>query len=180
MPVCRKRVPDKTDHAIIKRERGGHPKIATQRRDGWTETRREAFLTELSRTCNVMASCRAAGMSSGAIYPLRRRDAAFRAAWDEALLEGYRNLELTMLDRAINGMERPVWYGGKQIGSEQHFSDALGMNLLGHHRAVAVASSRGVAEPGIVEEARLKIETRVKAIKLRSEKAVSRAKQSDG
>lgn len=154
-----------TDEAsVIIYKRGEQKVVAIQRHDGWTPNRRALFLQALADTCNVTMACHAAGMSSGAIYPLRKRDPAFRAQWTDALREGYSRLEAALLDRAINGIERPVMYGGKQVASVQHYSDAWGMKMLAHHRVVAASTDPGSISPDVAAEARAKIEARIAMI----------------
>ncbi len=97
MAKSRVRPPADDDVVMIRYDKGGKLIEARQRRDGWTPNRRRLFLEALANTCNVSAACRAAGMSSSAIYPLRQRDAAFRAAWADALREGYFRLGVARL-----------------------------------------------------------------------------------
>ena len=51
--------------------------------------KRKLFFAHLSETANVAASARVAGISSTAVYAERRRSPQFKAAWSEALTEGY-------------------------------------------------------------------------------------------
>ncbi len=66
----------------------------------WTGEKRARFLTELAATCNVQASCAAAGMSRRTAYALRVRDEQFAAHWRAALLVGYDRLEEALLAAA--------------------------------------------------------------------------------
>lgn len=62
-----------------------HPKTTpAARRDGWTAQRRDEFLDALSTGSDVSRACVQVGLSRQAAYRLRRRDAGFAAAWDEA------------------------------------------------------------------------------------------------
>jgi hypothetical protein len=124
-----------------------------RRRERWTIERQTRFLTELAATANVSASARAAGMSEACVYRLRQRSPEFREAWSLALREGYEKLELMLLDRALNGVEKPVWYGGKQVGSITEYSDRLALTLIAAHRAsVRGGSAECVEEPGAVRQ----------------------------
>ncbi len=91
--------------------------------------RRETFLAELALTANVAASARAAEVAEAAIYALRRKDAGFRRAWLEALAEGYAQLELQLLERALFGTPKAARGAG---GRE--FSERLALALLSAHR----------------------------------------------
>jgi hypothetical protein len=63
------------------------------------------FLEHLAATCNVKASARAAGASVYPFYGLRQRDAAFAAAWKEALAAAYDRLEEALVAKALAEVE---------------------------------------------------------------------------
>ncbi len=100
----------------------------------WTPGERRCFLDKLRETANVSAAARAAGKSRSSAYQLRQQDEAFRAAWDEALEEALDMLEAELWRRALKGVARPVFYGGKCCGVIRSYSDQLGMFLLKAHR----------------------------------------------
>ena len=63
--------------------------------DAILEPRRwyDAFLAALQNTCNVRASCTAAGIHRSTAYEARQRDPAFAAAWEDALQDAIEALE---------------------------------------------------------------------------------------
>jgi len=69
----------------------------TPRRDGWTPARRERFLGHLAAGLDVKRACALVAMSRQKAYALRGRDAAFAAAWDEALRAAQGNREAELL-----------------------------------------------------------------------------------
>ncbi|MCW3834511.1 hypothetical protein ACFQ1E_04420 [Sphingomonas canadensis] len=87
----------------------------------WTAAMREAFLDTLARECNVTLAAEAAGVRKESAYLLRRKEPAFRDAWQEALALGYQALETRMLARAINP------------ASEPDLDEMLGFRLLTRH-----------------------------------------------
>lgn len=105
-----------------------------EREGSWTAVKRAEVCAKLAETCNVRASCRAVGMSEPGFYKLRRRDAAFRAECDRAIAEAYFEIELLMLQRQKVGVKRPVFHGGKKVGTVTHYSDAVALALLRAHR----------------------------------------------
>lgn len=111
--------------------------------NGWTKRRRTAFLDRLRASANVSAAARAAGLSRSSAYALRGRDPDFRAAWDEALEEALDDLEAELRRRAIEGVDKPVFYGGKECGSVKSYSDTLGMFLLKSRRGEVFAETGG-------------------------------------
>lgn len=92
--------------------------------------RRRKFLCKLSSTANVARAAREAGISASALYAYRARTPAFAQAWDAAINAAMDELEEALIDRAKHGVERPVYFGGKQVGTVRNYSDALGMFLL--------------------------------------------------
>lgn len=97
-------------------------------------TRRTKFLKKLAQTANVSLSARHAGISKSALYKYRQTTASFAAAWDDALGEALDALEQAVIERASMGVEKPVFFGGEQIGAVRNYSDALAMFMLRAHR----------------------------------------------
>lgn len=106
------------------------------RHNGWTERRQRDFIDGLALTGSVSAAADRVGMSSESAYMLRRADGAaeFERAWADALEFGVRRLEDLAIDRAINGVEVPVYSYGKLIGSRRIHNDRLLMFILRSRR----------------------------------------------
>lgn len=96
----------------------------------WTSRVRTAFLEALADLGQVRAAARAAGVSPQRVYRERQKCPEFAKAWKEAMDLALDALEETLLDRAMNGVEKQVYYGGKSCGSVRQYSDALAMFLL--------------------------------------------------
>jgi hypothetical protein len=73
----------------------------------------DPFLTALRTTGNVAQSARAAGTHTSTVYDLRRKDADFAAAWDNALEDATDALEAEARRRALDGVNEPVVYQGQ-------------------------------------------------------------------
>lgn len=71
------------------------------------------FLEALRATGVVAQAARAAGVSTGQVYNLRREDADFANAWDNALEDATDALEAEARRRALTGVEEPVVYQGQ-------------------------------------------------------------------
>ena len=84
------------------------------RHDGWTPARQQYFLEVLADTGSVSMACRRVGMSRMTAYRLRRHPNAgdFRAAWDLALAEAFRQIEHLAIERALHGEEEVIERGG--------------------------------------------------------------------
>ncbi|MEX6723382.1 hypothetical protein [Parapedomonas caeni] len=127
-----------TDEIIAGANAGATPprraSAAARKPARWTMARRETFIARLAESGNVTAAAKAARMPRSAAYRLRRTSAPFAAAWDEAIQVALDALEAAMLERAINGVEKTVYYGGQQCGTVRHYSDAAAMFILRSRR----------------------------------------------
>ena len=106
------------------------------RHDGWTAERQIAFIEKLADCGSVSAAARHVGMSRESARRLRRRPCgrAFRDAWDAALDCNYADLEESAMERSKNGIARPVFYKGEQVGEWRHYDERLTMFLLRFRR----------------------------------------------
>lgn len=99
------------------------------------KTRAQArFLGILRATGSVSKAARAADVSRRVAYGWRKHDPTFRELWDEAMEHAVDLLEETAWTRAVDGVERPVFYRGERIGTERSYSDRMLELLLKAHR----------------------------------------------
>ena len=108
------------------------PAVLRPRHDGWTALKQIAFIEALAETACVEEACRRVGMSDSAAYKLRARPCgmAFRKAWDAALDYSLGRLEQAALGRALNGVSRPIFHRGEQVGEWREYDERLTMFLL--------------------------------------------------
>ena len=99
---------------------------------GWTPQRQRLFIEALAGTGSVKSAARAVGLSAKSAYDLRRASGAegFRKAWEAALDIGIQMIEDVAMDRALNGVEEPVFAYGKIIGTRRVYNDQLLMFML--------------------------------------------------
>jgi len=88
------------------------------------------FLAALQRTGNVSRACKAEGIGRRTAYEWREADAEFAQQWDEAVEDGLDNAEQELYRRAVKGTLKPVFQGGKKVGSIREFSDTCLIFLL--------------------------------------------------
>src|SRR5215207_1041922 len=105
--------------------KGRIEQVLRERHDGWTLARQVAFIDTLAETANVAAACRSVGQSTTTAYRLRQRSASFARAWESALARGTLDLERVAMERALDGVERPLFRNGKRVGKMRRYSDAL-------------------------------------------------------
>jgi hypothetical protein len=131
------------------------------RSNGWKPQVQRAFIAALAETGSVKAACARVGRSDNGAYQLRRHPEAheFRAAWDAALDLGIRRLEDALTDRAIHGVEVPVFCFGNLIAYRTVHNDRLGMFMLRNRlpeRYAAGGGPKALNAVGQMETARLK------------------------
>ena len=138
--------------------RGGkRPMLRKRESRSFTPAKQKGFLAELAATCNVSAACRKARVSKPTVYEHRRKSAAFRAGWREAVREAYAALELMMLERAMNGTVRTVTGpDGSVVRRIHEYSDSLALTLLRLHRDT-IAEAEAELDPEDDEEVRLRL-----------------------
>ena len=147
---------------------GKKPQMREASKSSWTNAKEAEFLAVLAETCNVTQAAAEAGVSSSAAYKRRKENAAFRAAWLEAISVAYQRLELVPLERAFNGTEKLV---KRRDGSEERmleYSNQLGLTLLKMHRDTAVEASIEMA-PDQIEELRERLFNKFKRLKQRDQ-----------
>jgi len=93
-----------------------------------------AFLAALAETGSLAAALAASGYGRVQAARARARAPAFARAWDEALETAVDALEREARRRALEGVEKPVWYRGEQVGTIREMSDSLLLALLKAHR----------------------------------------------
>lgn len=120
----------------------------------WSARREDKFLQALAEFTNVAQSCRVAGLSESSVYRRRQQSEEFRTRWATALREGVVKLETLLLERALNGVEKPVWHGGKQVGTMREYSDRLALALLAAHRNAGIVAAPDALPPMPEEQVR--------------------------
>ncbi|MCC6924542.1 hypothetical protein [Novosphingobium sp.] len=143
------------------------------------------FLDELAQHGNVRVAAGRCGVSRSGAYLARRRDADFALGWRAALVLAREHVEATLAERALDGVEEPVFYHGEVVAVRRRFDSRL---LLAHlarldalcaedevaWRAaerfdVVLAAASGLVDPGVdaVED----LPSRAEAIELAARRA---------
>ena len=102
------------------------------RHDGWTPDRQHKFIEALADLGSVRAAAHAVNMTPEGAYLLRRHAEAqsFRKAWEAALALGVQRLEDVAMERALHGVEVPVYHFGAVVGTRRVYNDRLLMFIL--------------------------------------------------
>jgi hypothetical protein len=113
--------------------------------------RRAGFLDVLRRTANISRAARESGICTSTAYRHRHTNTSFAAQWDAAVAEALDSLEEAIFDRVRDGVTRPVFYGGKEIGAVQHYSERLSMFVLKSKRPEIYNRPATATETGFVD-----------------------------
>ncbi len=133
----------------------------------WSKTKERDFLSVLAETCNVTRAAAEAKVSVSGAYRRRKADAAFRAAWLDAIAAAYQRLELVLLERVFVGTEKIV---RRKDGSEERmieYPNQLALTLLKMHRDTAVEAVAD-APADDVEEIRDRLLEKLERLRKRS------------
>lgn len=91
----------------------------------FTEKRKEIYLAELRRTGRKTYARLAACVSSACVLRHRKKDPTFEELEIHAMAGYNRDLEDEIHRRAVEGVAKPVYQGGKKVGSIREYSDRL-------------------------------------------------------
>ena len=107
------------------------------REDRWNKFKLAEFLRALAATQCVKSAAAAVGMSRQSAYKMRNRlkGEPFDIAWEAAFQHGYDALHQAALERALFGVEVPIYHGGEQVGTRRHFDERLTTFLLARRNA---------------------------------------------
>ncbi|HEX8063060.1 MAG TPA: hypothetical protein VF535_07565 [Allosphingosinicella sp.] len=156
----------------------GRPQVRARHKRALTRKEIGLFLSILGETCNVSLAARELKRSTRVFYDLKKRDPDFRAAWMEALREGYDHLEMELVRRARFGTPKDVYYQGKKTGTTRVFNDAAALRLLHFHRK-SVGQQRS-ADSGRRDGAAIFDELAARLAEIRAEKDAKGREADDG
>lgn len=93
-------------------------------------TLKSSLLIAYVRTGSLTRACQACSISQQAHRRWLRQDPQYAEAWSDAQAALADSLEEEAIRRARDGIERPVYQGGLQVGNTTEYSDQLLMFLL--------------------------------------------------
>ena len=93
---------------------------------GWKEN----FIRSLAETGNATKAAQAAGITRTHAFDERKTDTDFAALWEAALDEAADGLEAEARRRAVEGVDKPVFFMGERRGAIRVYSDSLLTLLL--------------------------------------------------
>ena len=116
---------------------------ASTRHDGWTPERQLVFIAALRKIGIVSWAASVAGMSRKSAYTLLKRagpESSFAFAWREAQAAGRTSVLFATIERAVEGVEEPYFYGGLQRGTRRVYDSQL---LIAAYRSLQRMQGHG-------------------------------------
>lgn len=98
--------------------------------DAISEPKKRAYLLALSRTGIILRACKAAEISHALPWVWRQDDAVFVTLEAQARKLGAERLVQEAYRRAVEGIDKPIYYEGKRIDTLKEYSDTLLIFLL--------------------------------------------------
>lgn len=96
-----------------------------------TAIKKEQFLDALLASAgNVSHACRAVDLARRTIYEHRDLDSDFAQAWDDVIQQVADTMEREAYRRAVEGVNKPVFQQGREVGSIREYSDTLLIFML--------------------------------------------------
>ena len=131
-PLAETRPESRNPDPIAELAHAMEPVPVRTRSHGWSPATQVAFIEALAACGCVGEAAARVGMSARSAYILRARPGArsFREAWEVALDSAVDRIADAMFGRALNGVARPVFYQGEQIGERRYYDERLAMFIL--------------------------------------------------
>ncbi len=93
------------------------------------------FIKLLATSPDIASACRAVNITRQSAYAAKEKDPAFALAWDETLEAVLDACEAELVRRGKDGVMRPVFQMGREVGQIRQYSDDLLYKYLRAHRA---------------------------------------------
>lgn len=97
---------------------------------GW----QDGFLDAFKQTGMVTEACKVARICRTTAYKERQRDETFALKWADIEEETTERMEREAFRRGTEGVYKPVYQGGKQVGAIREYSDTLLIFMLKSRR----------------------------------------------
>lgn len=95
-----------------------------------TLANKKIFLDKLAQGFTVSGAAIQCGFTRALMYQLREKYPQFARDWDDAIEEGKEWLEDQARRRAVDGIDKGIWYKGEQVATEKQYSDLLLLAML--------------------------------------------------
>ena len=109
---------------------------AIKYRDDYADPALQAkiFETLLICTGNVTKTCKILNLNQRSLYYALEHDTEFNSAFERVRDLSINKAEDELIRRAVEGVDKGVWFQGEQVGTERIYSDGLLSKLLAANR----------------------------------------------
>jgi molybdenum-dependent DNA-binding transcriptional regulator ModE len=139
------------------------------RADGFHDERKALFLAALRHGYSTLAACRLVGISNRTAYNHRRDEPDFARDWALVRRMATLPLELVAFERAVDGVEEPVYAYGKLSHVRVRRSDSLLVALLAAETPEKFGRTAGARAQGKLTRRLKRLARRVEALEARLE-----------
>jgi hypothetical protein len=94
---------------------------------------KKLFCETIAEHLGIAKACREIGIARSAFYAEREKDPQFKKDWDDAVAEACELAEEELFRRAVHGVTKPIYQGGRHMADLQEFSDGLLTTFLKAH-----------------------------------------------
>lgn len=105
----------------------------TRRNDPITEKEWDVFFDFLALNGSVRGSAQAINRSFRTLYKHKSKDPDIKKRWEEAEAEYNDAIEAEMHRRGVEGVDKPIFYQGKQVATIKEYSDQVLMKMAEGH-----------------------------------------------
>lgn len=102
--------------------------------DRGVQLKKQAFIEAYCQAGTITAAARVVGIHRSQHYDWLKKDAEYAGSFEQAEQSVADMLEREAIRRAVEGVERPVYQGGRLVGTVQDYSDTLLIFLLKGHK----------------------------------------------
>jgi len=93
-------------------------------------SKKALFIKELRSKGTVFHAAHVAGIARRTAYQWRSEDKKFASEWDQAKEDNLDELEKSLFERAVHGVEKPVYQQGQLVGTIREYSDTAAIFML--------------------------------------------------
>lgn len=95
-----------------------------------TAAKKRAFLGAFRKVVSITRAAQIAGIDRDVHYDWKKNDPEYAAEFEECQAVAWTVLEDEAIRRASEGVQKPVYQGGKRVGYVQEYSDTLLIFLM--------------------------------------------------
>lgn len=133
--------------------------------DTWTPDHMKAVAEAYAQLGNVSDAARVAGVSRANVYDWMNASDTFRQMMLDAREQAADRLERAAVERAVAGVQEPVYYRGEVVGHTRKYSDQILMFLLRAARPEKFRDRTTIRTEGAADQVPLHLQEQADALR---------------